>query len=144
VKALIEHSVPLTVTKESAAIRQTDAAIDAFLRGDYDVCITLAGAAEGIFSNRKGSDLHTFAMSDPRANQIGQKTANTALNFERDWLKHSTLDAPEQITITSFDAALMLIRCMTKLANWSPKMDQIKPILMSVVERQQIDDIPDL
>jgi hypothetical protein len=144
VKALFKQNFPLTLTKESAAIRQTEAAIDAFLRGDYDICITLAGAAEGIFSNRKGSDLHTFAMSHPRATEFGLKATNAAFNFERDWLKHSTSDSPEQITLTSFEAAMMLIRSMTKLANWSPKMDQIKPIIISVVADQQITDTTDL
>jgi hypothetical protein len=141
---LFEHNLPLTLTKESAAVRQTDAAIDAFLRGDYDVCITLAGAAEGIFSDRKGSDLHTFAMNDPRAKEFGLKATNTAFNFERDWLKHSTVDSPEQITITTFEAAMMLIRSMTKLGNWSPKMYQIKPIVISVVARQQSDGTTNL
>ena len=40
----------LTLTKEEAATRQTNAAIEAFARGDFDIAITLAGAAEDLLA----------------------------------------------------------------------------------------------
>lgn len=129
----------LNLTKSGAAIRQTEAAIDAFLNGDFDICITLAGAAEGIYSARKGTDLHTFAMNDERAKVFGAKATNAALNLERDWLKHTTLEQPPQITITPFEAAHMLVRAMSKLdaSEWTPKMDEIKPLILAVFDKDE-------
>jgi hypothetical protein len=45
---------PLNLTKVEAAIRQVEAAIEALERGDFDVAITLAGAAEDMI-DRPGS-----------------------------------------------------------------------------------------
>lgn len=125
----------LTLTKSRAAIRQTEAAIAAFLAGDFDICITLAGAAEGIYTDRKGNDLHTFAMRDERAIAFGLKEANAALNGERDWLKHPTPHLPREITITPFEAAHMLVRAMTKLdeTEWTERMDEVRPLLNAVL-----------
>ena len=53
---------PLTLQKEQAAIRQAEAAIAALQHGHFDIAVTLAGAAEGIYSDRKGSDIHTQMM----------------------------------------------------------------------------------
>lgn len=127
----------LILTKSRAAVRQVEAAITAFLAGDFDICITLAGAAEGIYADRKGNDLHTFAMRDERAIAFGLKEANAALNGERDWLKHPTPKFPQQITITAFEAAHMLVRAMTKLdeSEWTERMDEVKPLLMAVFEQ---------
>jgi hypothetical protein len=130
----------LTLNKESAAVRQTEAAIDAFERGDYDICITLAGAAEGIFSDRKGSDFHTFALNSAATSQFNKKQTNAALNTERDWLKHTTLGQPAEITITPFEAAYMIMRAMTKLSNWSEKMNRIKPKLNAILLSESADN----
>ena len=47
---------PLTLTKAQAPVRQVEAAIHALIRGDFDIAITLACAAEGMF-DRKGRHL---------------------------------------------------------------------------------------
>lgn len=134
--------VGLILTKSRAAIRQTEAAIDAFWRGDFDICITLAGAAEGIYTERKGNDLHTFAMQDERAKAFGLKETNAVLNGERDWLKHPTVNYPSQITITPFEAAHMLVRAMSKLneSEWTSKMEIVKPALIAILDRVSEDD----
>lgn len=49
----------LRLTKVQGATRQTNAAIEAFARGDFDIAITLAGAAEGMIK-WKGRHLFTF------------------------------------------------------------------------------------
>ncbi|MFC7698290.1 hypothetical protein ACFQX9_16430 [Bradyrhizobium sp. GCM10028915] len=58
--------LPLTLTIEEAMCRQADAAIDAFLRGHFDVALTLAGAAEGVIER---TGLHMFGelRSAPKA-----------------------------------------------------------------------------
>ena len=43
---------PVQITKVEAATRQVEAAIEAFRKGDFDIAITLAGAAEGIAATR--------------------------------------------------------------------------------------------
>ncbi len=126
------------LTKHRAAIRQVEAAIDAFTRGDFDICITLAGAAEGMFERRKGSDLHTGMMSDPRAKEFGVKEVNSNANMIRDWLKHDGLQHPPEIEIAPFEAAVMLVRAMTKLDGWTAKMDAIKPVIYEVIVGEPI------
>jgi hypothetical protein len=49
------------------ATRQVDAAIDALGRGDFDVALTLAGAAEGMIK-REGIHLFSFLRESARAN----------------------------------------------------------------------------
>lgn len=128
----------LLLTKEQAAVRQIEAAIDAFRIGALDVCITLAGAAEGIFAHRKGSDLHTAYMTDPRGIEFGRKELNSLVNRERDWLKHTNDEQDPEIEIAEMDAAVMLVRAMTKLERWTPKMDAIKPILYLLITREEM------
>lgn len=124
---------PINLTKQLAATRQIEAAIEAYRRGDFDICITLAGAAEGIFSDRKGSDLHTAWMTDPRGDQFGRRELNALVNRERDWLKHPTADDAAEISIGEIDAAVMLVRAMTKLSVWSPAMEDAKPDLYRAI-----------
>jgi hypothetical protein len=52
----------LNLTKAQAASRQVDAAIDALDRGDFDVAVTLASAAEDMI-DREGLTLLAFLMS---------------------------------------------------------------------------------
>jgi hypothetical protein len=56
---------PLNLTKVEAAIRQVEAAIEALERGDFDVAITLAGAAEDMI-DRPGS-LFAYHQDHPKA-----------------------------------------------------------------------------
>jgi hypothetical protein len=55
-KAMDVPSQVLTVSKVEGATRQIDEAIKALERGDFDIAITLAGAAEGMFDST-GEDL---------------------------------------------------------------------------------------
>jgi hypothetical protein len=53
----------LNLSLVDAATRQTDAAIDAMQRGEYDVALTLAGAVEDMI---KRDGFHMFAsLRDP-------------------------------------------------------------------------------
>lgn len=124
-----------TLTKTQAAQTQIEAAIDCAYRGDYACCITLAAAAEGIFSNRKGSDVFTQLATDSRAlARYDQKTWADTLNMEIHYLKHPAPHLPGPLTIGRMEAVIVLVRAMTKLAEneWTPKMEQAKDVLMQV------------
>lgn len=119
----------LTISKEEAASRQTSAAIDAFLRGDFDIAVTLAGAAEGQL-DRPGMHMFAFLRDHPRVKHVKPKKWISVLNRERDWLKHATpYDAPT-LTLRRADAAFMIARAASKLQQWTPQMKAFKAWLM--------------
>jgi len=99
---------PLRLTKAEAAARQINAAIDAFERGDFDVCVTLSGAAEGMLPELPGQPLFSTIRSNPKAvERYGEKGWVSRVNEERDWLKHLTPQLPSAIEIAEMDAGLM-------------------------------------
>src|SRR5260370_199033 len=53
-------NAPLIITKVEGATRQTEAPIDAFCRGDFDIAITLPVAAERII-HRDGTHLWPYS-----------------------------------------------------------------------------------
>jgi hypothetical protein len=119
----------LHVTKVDAATRQTDAAIEALVRGDFDIAITLAGAAEGMFA-RSGMHMFAFLRDSPRAKHVDKKEWIAVLNLERDWLKHPTPKAPNSLTIERSHAAFMIARAASKIEKWTPRMDEFKEWLI--------------
>src|SRR5258708_1736353 len=62
----IEIGASLFLTLHKAATRQVDTAIDALQAGDYDVALTLAGAAEGMIA-RTGHHMFGWLKQHPRA-----------------------------------------------------------------------------
>jgi hypothetical protein len=52
----------MTLTKAEGALRQIKAAIEAFWRGDFDIAITLSGAAEGMLEEKRVICFCTCAM----------------------------------------------------------------------------------
>jgi hypothetical protein len=114
-------SIDLTLAQ--AATRQTDAAIDALERGEYDIALTLAGAAEGMI-HRQGNYLFATLRDSPKARaRFTQKEWIAVLNIDRDWLKHGGSDS---MTIECAAAAFMIARAATKLEVWTPKMEAFK------------------
>jgi len=101
-------------TKAQAAVRQLEAAIHAFVRGDFDIAITLACASEGMF-DREGRHLFAFLRDHPIAQHIDRKVWIDHLNRDRDWLKHPR--GPDRTAIT---------RAATKLEaeHWTPLIDE--------------------
>jgi hypothetical protein len=96
----------ITLSKSEAATRQIEAAIEALLRGDYDIAITLAGAAEDMFE-REGPHLFRFLREHPKARELnGAKEWVPHLNRERDWLKHS--NGPDVMEIQRAAAVSMI------------------------------------
>jgi hypothetical protein len=119
----------LNLTIADAATRQVDAAIDALQRGDFDIALTLAGAAEGMIP-RDGHHMFAWLRDHEGAKDrfADRKEWITLLNRERDWLKHGGPDAME---IECASAAFMIARAASKLEAWTPKMDAFKSWLMS-------------
>jgi hypothetical protein len=113
----------LNLTLVEAATRQTDAAIDALQRGDYDIALTLAGAAEGMIE-RNGPHMFSGLRDSPKAREkFSKEEWIAALNRERDWLKHG---GSNEMEIECSAAAFMVARVATKLETWTPKMDEFK------------------
>lgn len=124
-RAIEEHlsnRPPLILTKLDAAVRQTRAAMAAFEAGDFDIAVTLACAAEGMIPSGQRGSVHDLTMKAAKT-LLGSKEAtkfNSKINERRDWLKHKTVEMPNEICIDAVDAALAILRAMTKFE----KIDQ--------------------
>jgi hypothetical protein len=93
-------------------------------RGDFDVALTLAGAAEGMIK-REGNFLFAGMRDNPKYKErfTAKRDWIAVLNSERDWLKHGGTD---EVEIECFDAAMMVARAASKLEVWTPKMDAFR------------------
>lgn len=117
----------IELTKELAAMRQTYFAMEAFKTGDFDVAITLAGAAEELLPEIDGQDVFSRLRNDPRGIELfGDKRWSQLVNLERNWLKHQTIEFGVTITVSAMDAAYMIIRAMAKLPKWTDDMVEFK------------------
>ena len=116
---------PLKISKAEAASRQVEEAIKALERGDFDIAVTLAGAAEGMLK-RSGHHMWSFMLQSPKAAEFDKQKLIEFLNAERDWLKHPTPSAGATKTFTRAHAAFMIMRAMSKLETWSPRMKRFK------------------
>ena len=115
----------LKISKAEGASRQVEEAIKALERGDFDIAVTLAGAAEGMLK-RSGHHLWSFMLQSPKAAAFDKRKLIEFLNAERDWLKHPTPSAGATKTFTRAHAAIMIVRAMSKLETWSPRMNRFK------------------
>lgn len=88
----------MTISKLDAAQIQLDSAIDHFFQGDHVCAVTLAGAAEDIFSGllqASGQQTPFEILHDWYQNQynttISKKDfSRQMLNLGRNWLKHAS------------------------------------------------------
>ncbi len=105
-------------------------------RGDFDVAVTLAGAAEGMFGSRPG--LWGYMMSGADAVDATRDELISFSNDLRDWLKHECPAAGQTRTITATHAALMIARAMSKLdkCKWSPAMTKFAGWYQASVETE--------
>jgi hypothetical protein len=83
--------------------------------------------------HREGMHLFSFLRDSPRVKDVPQKQWISALNTERDWLKHCSPGEAQTLTLTHFDAALMIARAASKLDKWSPLMEQFKDWLVQTI-----------
>ncbi len=115
---------PLTLTKTEAATRQVEAAIEAFKRGDFDIAITLVGAAEGML-NRTGPHLFAYLCDHPKVQELDKgKEWVPHLNLERDWLKHS--NGPQSLEVGASATAFMIARAASKLEHWTLPLEAFR------------------
>lgn len=120
--------IDLRLTVIEAATRQTDAAILAMEQGLFDVALTLAGAAEDMVKI-DGPHMYQWLRSAPGAQEkFTKKEWIGVLNLKRDWLKHGGV--PE-MAITRSATAYMVARSMSKLEEWTPRMDAFKVWLLA-------------
>jgi hypothetical protein len=89
-----------------AALRQIHAAIKLFHEDEYEAAITLALAAESQMPHVDVPYLYERLKARVSPDEVDM------FNDVRNWLKH--LRPPDEIEITNFDAAIALVRAMTK------------------------------
>jgi hypothetical protein len=119
----------LTLTKAEAATRQVEAAIAALCVGHFDLAVTLAGAAEGMF-DRSGPHLFKYLREHPKARDLNEaKQWVPHLNRTRDWLKHS--GDPEPMQIGRAAAVEMITRAASKLETWTPPIEEFRTWLLA-------------
>lgn len=127
---------PLTLTKIEAATRQVECAVEALVRGHFDVAITLAGAAEGMIKGETPTSLFAYHRDSPKREEEGitEKELVSHLNKERDWLKHSC--APDSMQFQLYTAAFMVARSATKLGaeRWTAPIAAFWPWWSEYVE----------
>ncbi len=109
--------VKISLTKTEAAQQQLEGAINNFFLGNWACAITLAGAAESMLPPVEGKDdlFETAKSIGLNKLEIGESTAVTLINKERDWLKHLTTNSPSIMTLQQDDAILMILRAFTRL-----------------------------
>jgi hypothetical protein len=120
----------ITLTKTEGALRQVNAAIEAFWRGDFDIAITLSGAAEGML-DRKEAHLFSYMRDAPRVQHVPKKDWIGAINQERDWLKHNSPKHSDTAEIHRGAAAIMISRAASKLENWPPQIEEFRDWLIN-------------
>jgi hypothetical protein len=118
----------LNLSLAEAATRQTNAAIAALEAGMFDIALTLAGAAEDMIE-REGPHMWQWLRDHPGARErFSKEEWISGLNTERNWLKHG---GAAEMTIERASAAFMIARAMSKLDQWTPKMDEFKIWLLA-------------
>ena len=93
------------------------------MRGDFDIAITLACAAEGML-DREGLHMFAYLRDHPIAKEIPRKFWIAHLNADRDWLKHA--GAPSERVFGRSSAAFAIVRAATKLESWTPIFEEFR------------------
>lgn len=110
----------MRISKEEAARRQLETAIELYLTGkDFISAITLAGAAEEILGKLLAHKAQTNMMSNlielDKAISGGRpfKTVNEEVNKVRNWIKHARdKDEPQDMEIEEGEAIAMILRAV--------------------------------
>jgi hypothetical protein len=123
----------LRLTRTQAATRQIEAAIAALDADHYDLAITLAGAAEGMFT-RKKRYLFRYLTDHQKLVAFERRTVINHLNRELVWLKHDK--RPNVLNIRRSVAVSMITRAASKLKNWTPRMWEFRDWLI-----ENLDDV---
>jgi hypothetical protein len=115
----------MKITKQQAAEANLDAAIDAFLRGDWVPSIHLAGAAEEVFSRleeaRGGKTTPDFLWGKTDFKDLVEKKKDyiSALNYFRDWIKHHNTEHPNEVEILEPHVVISVMRAIHAQASFT-------------------------
>jgi hypothetical protein len=109
----------LKLSKAEASSRQVEEAIKALEGGNFDIAVTLAGAAEGMLK-RSGPHMWSHMLQSPQASAFKKNEIISFVNAQRDWLKHTS--GGDTMTFARVHAALMIRRAMSKHEIWTPRM----------------------
>ncbi len=111
----------LRLSKEIAALRHIEAAINFLSSGSFDLAITLCRRRGG---NAGGYTSHLVVREARRdfekVADLGSKEWIASLNTERDWLKHETPGLPREMIFVRGQAAIMVARAVSRLPKGSP------------------------
>ena len=102
------------LTKRDAAEAQIKAAIRCYNEQDLISAVTLAGAAEECFPGGAEDGLFGHALAAGEKRGLVQKEASDTLNLLRNWAKHSGGDLSDIMEFQHVEAALMIVRAITK------------------------------
>jgi hypothetical protein len=121
-KAMDVPSQVLTISKVEGATRRIEEAIKALERGDFDIAVTLAGAAESMFEST-GEDLWAAMHNGAEDARIPRKDIWDELNNARTWLKHP--GGSDRYEFDSYLAVEMILHAVSKIerASWTPPMN---------------------
>ena len=115
----------MKVTKQQAAEANLDAAIDAFLRGNWIPAIHLAGAAEEVFGRleeaKGGKTVPDFIWEKTDFKDLVAKKKNyiSVINHYRDWIKHHSADDPIEVEIQEPHAVISVMRACVAQATYT-------------------------
>lgn len=115
----------MRVTKQQAAESNLDAAINAFFQGEWVPAIHLAGAAEELFGRleeaKGGATVPDFLWNKTDFSDLvkDKKGYIKALNFFRDWIKHSNKEHPAEIEIQEPHVVIALMRAVHSHATYT-------------------------
>jgi hypothetical protein len=98
----------LHLSKEDAARRHIEAAVKSWHDGDFDIAITLAGAADGMTKGDVEDTLYRQLMARLPPG-LDQKQARENLNASRSWLKHTTPHLQASRSFTFIESGLHIM-----------------------------------
>ena len=109
----------LTISKVEGARRQVEEAIKALERGDFDIAITLAGAAEGMLET---TDLSAAVRKEAEAAGVSSEDPSDALG----WLNYP--GGAENHAFSGDLAVEMIMYTASKIdrASWTPLMNEFE------------------
>jgi len=123
------------ITKAEGAAMQVEAAIEALVKGNFAIAITLAGAAEGMLEG-DGKEMFQALLKAPGIEKHDRKKWIDTLNGELYWLKHVAKDDRKNLEISNLDAGFMIARAASKLDTWTPKIDEFKVWFLKAIETE--------
>ena len=83
----------------------------------------LSTPSNGSSIDPRFGDLTAVWPAGPVKTRGRERSGTSILNMARDWLKHG---GAAEMTIDRASAAFMVARAISKLENWTPKMEEFK------------------